>query len=450
MKYKLYFVIASYFRFFARLVIKRWKPVIIAVTGSAGKSTSLYLIANLLRKKYLVRKSTKANSAFGVPLDILDFHFTNYTRMEWIKAFIGAPFLALKRLLLPYPDQFYIVELDVDRPGEMEFFTKLLSFETVFWVSSFATHTANFVPLVEQELFKSLESAVAAEYARIITAFVSGGLFVANGDSPYIKEALKQKKFKNVTYVYDGKKPNGLLDWKIYRKRTEFSLAVNGEEKALILPYILPRNLGYTLVALYIIALRYNIEESHIAALMNEFTLLPGRCSIFDGINDTTVIDSSYNSSYFAATGLLEVLSLYPGKRKIAVLGDMRELEGTQAREHTRLAEAIATHKVDQVVLVGPMTKEYILPYLLLHGYSTQTAHHFDNTYQAGLFIKERLMKPGDAILLKASQNTLFFEIIVEMLLADKSNIEALCRREAVWQTKRDAIKREFYEKLRV
>jgi len=83
-----------------------------------------------------------------------------------------------------------------------------------------------------------------------------------------------------------------------------------------------------------------------------------------------------------------------------------------------------------------------------MHGYSDSTVHHFENTYQAGLFIKERLLKAGDVVLLKASQNTLFFEIIVEMLLADKSDVEKLCRREPIWERKRQLIKKNFYDSL--
>ena len=82
--------------------------------------------------------------------------------------------------------------------------------------------------------------------------------------------------------------------------------------------------------------------------------------------------------------------------------------------------------------------------------YKDTELHHFDNTYQAGLFLKERLLKEGDVVLLKASQNTLFFEIVAELLLAHVEDVSLLCRRQPVWEAKRKQIKENFYKTLAV
>ncbi len=236
----------------------------------------------------------------------------------------------------------------------------------------------------------------------------------------------------------------------MYRKRTEFVIKLKGKELAISIPLILPRNFGYTLVALYVLAQQYGIADSEVSTVLSEFTLLPGRLTILPGISDTVIIDSSYNSNFYATTGLLEVLKDYPGKRKIAVLGDMRELGAESKREHERLAEALIQYVPEHIVLVGPMMKEYVYPRLLENSYTLATVHQFDNTYQAGLFIKERLLKEGDVYLLKASQNTLLFEIIAEMLLVDKNDVNKLCRRETIWEEKRSEIKKSFYKSLHV
>mgnify|MGYP001576697935 CR=1 FL=1 len=169
---------------------------------------------------------------------------------------------------------------------------------------------------------------------------------------------------------------------------------------------------------------------------------------MLDGINSSTLIDSTYNSSYYATVSMLEVLLYYPGKRKIAVLGDMRELGSLAKEEHENLAGDIIKYKIDNVVLVGPHMKEFVVPYLLKSGMDENSVQHFPNTYQAGIFIKERLLQKGDVLLLKASQNTLLFEIIVEMLLENKEDVQRLCRRDEMWTKKRQKVIDDFYKTI--
>ena len=111
------------------------------------------------------------------------------------------------------------------------------------------------------------------------------------------------------------------------------------------------------------------------------------------------------------------------------------------------LAEKLEEYNFDQVVLVGPETQKYIYP-ILNKSYKDSCLAWFGNTYQAGLFIKERLLKPNDVVLLKASQNTLFFEIIAELLLENPEDVKLLCRRDPVWEEKRQVIKTQFYQTL--
>ena len=145
---------------------------------------------------------------------------------------------------------------------------------------------------------------------------------------------------------------------------------------------------------------------------------------------------------------MLELLSSYTRRRKIAVFGDMRELGRLSESEHIKLAKEIAVNAIDQVVLVGPHMQEYVLPYLLASGYTEETVHFFSSSYQAGIFLKERLSEEGDIILLKASQNTLFFEIIAEMMLENKEDVSLLCRREQLWEAKRQQVIQNFYKQI--
>jgi UDP-N-acetylmuramoyl-tripeptide--D-alanyl-D-alanine ligase len=442
---KLYFPVSRYFRFFAAIVISRWQPKIVAVIGSAGKSNAHNLLFRVISTKYSVRKSQKANSAFAIPLDVLRIHIHRYTPSEWLLAALKVPFHALLLFLFPPKERYYICELDVDRPGEMAFFASFIKPSYIFWVSSYATHTANFDRLVEKKLYEDAAMAVAAEFAKLF----SGGRKIVgllNGDSKYIAKALQNYRFNR----FDLKDSVGkycFSNWQIFRKRTVYKLKVGKETTEVELPIIAPRNFGYTVLAAYILANKLGVSTAGWQKAVSEFQLNPGICSLLDGLGGSKIIDSSYNSSLYATKSLLEVLAKYPGRRKIAVLGDMRELGMSSSGQHRELGEVLLGHSFDQVVLVGPETGKYVLPLLKKH-YQETCVHWFENSYQAGLFIKERLLKAGDVILLKASQNTLFFEIIAELLLAEPTDKDKLCRREPVWEKKRLLIKDDFYKLL--
>src|SRR3989339_57681 len=442
---KLYFPIARYFRFFASLVLKRWHPQIVVVMGSAGKSNAHNLFHQIITKKYTCRKSRKANSAFAIPLDVLDIHITNYSVEEWFWQALKVPFYSVFRCLFTFKEQYYVVELDVDRIGEMAFFASFIKPEYVFWVSSYATHTANFDKLVKLGKYQNPASAVAAEFAKMFgTSKKLVGL--VNADSKFITESLRGYRFNR----YDLKQRQGNYSfgsWQIFRKRTTFKLKMDKEKPEIELPFIAPKNFGYTLLAGYILAKLLKVSDRDFNEALSTYQFNPGICSILEGLNGTKIIDSSYNSSFYATKSLMEVLDEYPGKRKIAVLGDMRELGMESEKQHQNLAKEILRLKFDQVVLVGPEMLQHAYP-ILQKKYEETALHHFQNTYQAGLFIKERLLRPGDVVLLKASQNTLHFEIIAELLLADPQDTARLCRREPVWEKKRLQIKDEFYKLL--
>jgi len=413
--------------------------------GSAGKSNACKLFYEVIKSKYTVRKSKKANSAFGIPLDVLNIHLSRYTPSEWLLAALKVPFKTVYYLVFPNREKFYLLELDVDRPNEMEFLSNFINPIVVFWVSSYATHTASFEKLVRRKKFATEPLAVAFEFAKIFRRS-SKTLALVNGDSQYILEAMKE--YRGPKFLL--KKDEGryaFSKWEILRKHTQFELKLNSRKLMVDLPIITPRNFGYTLLATYLLAEKLGIDNKAVTLALSEYQFNPGICSVFEGLAGSKIIDSTYNSSYYATISLLEVLAHYSGHRKIAVLGDMRELGNLSAEEHTRLAHKLLEYRFDQVVLVGPMTAKYVVP-VLEKEYSGVNLHHFQNSYQAGLFLKERLVKEGDVLLLKASQNTLMFEIIAELLLASPSDTPLLCRREPVWETKRNQIKADFYRSV--
>jgi UDP-N-acetylmuramoyl-tripeptide--D-alanyl-D-alanine ligase len=175
----------------------------------------------------------------------------------------------------------------------------------------------------------------------------------------------------------------------------------------------------------------FNIPQKQaIENIQNNFSLPPSRSSILKGIKNTTIIDSSYNSSPLACQELLKFLSGFKTK-KIAVLGDMRELGKSTPFEHRRIYE-IATKSADIVISIGPQTKKYF-------GSKSQK---FNYWWQAIDYLKD-IIEGGETILVKGSQNTIYLEELVKTILSDPKDSSKLCRQSKWWLKTKEKFRQE-------
>lgn len=289
---------------------------------------------------------------------------------------------------------------------------------------------------------------MAQEDTKIIT---SSGCKVGiyNSDNEYVKNAIEKRKFsgtKLLTFGESKKNDISYINYDITTRRTKLSFLVNDKTFELIFrKFILPPAYMETFAAVIMSCLQLNLTLSQIkTSLENNFSLPKGRAGVFEGYKNSTLIDSTYNAPTLAVLSFLDMLSLLKQKTSkptIAVLGDMREL-GSQAEiEHTKVADKLLK-TVDYAYLVGPLTKEFILPKLKekagKKNVSIKKVEWYKNAVQLGLHLKEEL--PEDAIILfKGSQNTIYLEEAVKFLLTNPQEIKLLTRQEDYWiKTKQD------------
>jgi len=227
-------------------------------------------------------------------------------------------------------------------------------------------------------------------------------------------------------------------------KGTEITFEMNGKDYAIkikdqVLPKACANNLGLALSTALELGLDIN---KAIVSLEKNLVLPPGRTSLLNGINGSKIIDSSYNASPLAVISMLELfdkLALKTKRRKILVFGDMRELGQQSEIEHRAVAKK-AIKIANEIILVGGETKKYFLPEALKLGFSNNKVHHFVNTFQAANFL-EKQVSGSDLILVKGSQNTIFLEIIVKVLMKNKSQAgKLLCRQGSFWEEQRSRI----------
>lgn len=400
-KQLLYFPIASYFRLFAQIQLALWKPKIIVVTGSNAKTTLLHLLESQIGN--LAKYSHKANSAFGIPFDILRLRRQTFTIDEWPKLFLMAPINAFKQ---PLTQKIYIVEADCDRPKEGQFLSGLLNPDVTIWINISKSHSANFPNPVENN--------IAFEYGYFLEK--AQELVIINGDSPLIKNQIKRTKAK-VLEISNQE----LKKYQIKENSTEFSI----NNKNYVFSDLLPKESYYQIMATIKLTefLKLTMDDQ-----FSNFVMPPGRSSQFRGIKNTTLIDSSYNATPASMKAILQMFKQLPVKNKWLVLGDMVELGTQEKQEHEKLAEIISEVNADKIILIGPRLTKYTFPKL-----KKNDLQAFEGPKEALDYIKIAL-KGKEVLLFKGAR---FLEGIIEHLLLNKADISKLCRREKIWQQRR-------------
>lgn len=433
-----------YLRTAAKIQLWKTKPKIIALTGSSGKTSLKNAIEAVLQDKFKVKKSIKANSETGLPLDILGLHVKDYSGLDWLRLALMVP---IKLLTNWQHFDYYIAELGVDDPNTPKNMKYLLEFihpDISVFLNVAPVHTQQFekaitkdnIFLSNQEKLQFLVSVIAKEKGKIITSLNSDKIAIVNADDSLIMGESKKSKAK---LYYFGKDLEGnknhelkIINYKPELTHTIFTYKYLGKTYQLKLPYVLASYYSYTFGSAILAGLSLGLNiQNIIDSLLANFKLPSGRMSLFKGIKNTIIIDSSYNASAILKT--LELIENLKALKKVIVLGDMRELGELAKIEHEKAALKIIK-VASLVVLIGPLTKQFVYPITKIK----IPTYWFSNSFKAGDWLRNNL-RGGELILVKGSQNTIFTEIVVEKLLADQNDSSRLCRRGKFWDKQRQA-----------
>lgn len=410
-KNKLYFFVASYFKLWAERRLSRWRPYVIVVTASSGKTTLLHLLESQIGSK--ARYSHLANSSFGIPFNILGIDRKTFSLFEWPQLFLQAPIASL----LPVPkESIYIVEADCDRPGEGKFLATLLQPDMTLWLNVSRTHTQNFDSSVNDKQFSSVERAISHEFGYFLAE--TKDVVCVNGDSELIMKEVARTRVKIEKY----KQAEWLDSYYVDETGTIFLINRKAHRFEGIL---LPQEAWLSIVMCTQLCEKLGVIYDY---TYNKFSLPPGRSTLLRGVKNTTIVDSSYNSNYDTMIAMLDLFSKMPADRKWIVLGDMVELGQEEEDEHKKLGEFLASQEFERLLLIGPRLKQFTMPLLGHKNVAT-----FIQPKDALVYI-EKSLKGGETILFKGSR---FLEGIIERLLADQGDVALLCRRELVWQKRR-------------
>jgi UDP-N-acetylmuramoyl-tripeptide--D-alanyl-D-alanine ligase len=404
----------------ARVMLWRFKPTIITITGSVGKTSTKEAVATLLGEHSTVRKSPKSyNSDFGVPLAILGLESAWSSPVGWIKNLMTG--FAKIISLSSYPE-YLVLEMGVDRPGDLN---SLLE-----WVHpDIAIITAIGSIPVHVEFFENPEK-VAEEKSKLAQAVPENGTVILNADDKIILSMKSKTKARVITYGFGSEAVLRASGYKLLTERGKpsgitFKIDYDGKMMPIKIHGLIGIQNVYALLATASLGISRGLHLVEIAEGLARCQPLPGRLNLIDGARDTLLIDDSYNASPIAAVAALDVLASVPAKRKIAVLGDMLELGKYTADEHRKMGE-LAGQAADIIVGVGVRAK-------YMEEGALKPFHWFSNADQAGGFLKEFIVE-GDVILIKGSQS-MRMEKITECLMAHPEDAkDLLVRQDLYWR----------------
>lgn len=152
-----------------------------------------------------------------------------------------------------------------------------------------------------------------------------------------------------------------------------------------------------------------NLNQSEIKCGIKKFVPTKNRMDITKLKNGVTIINDSYNASFDSMQMLLNYLSNFTAKRRIAVLGDMLELGEFSKELHEKVGKEVAKNNVDILIVSGENSK-YIAEKAIKAGMNKENVYYFENGDKIYNFIK-KIWRDGDCILFKASNGMRFFEI---------------------------------------
>lgn len=404
LKKRFYFVAAGYFRFFAGFALRRWHPRVVAITGSAGKTTMLHLVEFELGER--AHYSHDANSAFGIAFDLLGMQGIRGSKLRWLRLIFEAP---IKALFYRRQGEFYVVEIDGERPHETEFLAKWLHPELTLWVSLGRSHAVQFEREVAAGKFANIDAAIAHEFSTL-PKYTKEYVYI-DGDNQLMRDACANIEAKVVEFH-----KNDLERYNVYPTRTDFVFPTASFHFA----QPQPKDLAIQLLMLEELV---KCLELPLKTDLSNMPVPPGRSSYFAGKNGLKLIDSSYNAHLISVASILEMVQNLHAGHKWLVIGDIVDQGSLEGEEHQKLAEMIAATHPEMVILVGRRTKEYTAPRLKELGVTVRTTL---DPHKALKFIEENTT--GDeTIIFKGSQ---YLEWIIEQLLENPADAEKLPRRE--------------------
>ena len=426
-------IIQYILRLLSVAVLAKYRPKIVAITGSVGKSSAkeaIFLVLESSRPGRVRRNEANLNTEIGVPLTIIGGRAAQRKIGLWFVNFLKAVRLIFVKDK-SYPE-ILILELAADRPGDIAYLTSFVHPDV-------AVVTAIGEMPVHLEFFSERDDYID-EKANIIKSLKPRGTAILNYDDLSVRE-LYCRVPTDRTRIYYGfqegaeirisdfsyRVPSSAaeieeagMEFKVVYRACDRKLGIQSdlmEDRSVLesADFKIVRTLGlpplYAVLAGIAVGRAFGISLKDMVEAVSKFRSPRHRLELLAGVKNSIIIDDSYNSSPLAVESALELLSKFKKNRRLAVLGSMREL-GVNTESAHRLIGRQAAKVAEVLFLVGGemiLAKEEAEKSRKKSG---QDLFWFDDSAAAAKKV-EQILQPGDVVLIKGSRSVKM-EVVVE------------------------------------
>jgi UDP-N-acetylmuramoyl-tripeptide--D-alanyl-D-alanine ligase len=339
-----------------------WAKPIVGVTGSAGKTSTKDIIAALLGVRFKVGKTVgNFNNHIGLPLSILR---------------------------LPGNAQVGVLEMGMNHAGEIHGLAAIAEPQHGVVTNVGYAHVEN---------FESIDDVAAAK-RELIEGLPADGVAILNADDARVAAFAASHQGRSLRYGFAAGAEVRAEKVEIAADRASFNVKGVRFETALS-----GRHSVSNILAGIAVASVFGIEAAELVGAVGALTpgKMRGERKVWRG---ATVLNDSYNSNPEAARNMLDVLRSEPAQRRIAVLGEMRELGQMSEELHRQLGEYAVRAGIDVVVGIHGAAR-FLVESAVKTGARADAALFFEQPDAAGDFLRD-FVKAGDAILFKGSRGT--------------------------------------------
>lgn len=421
--------------YFSRKIIAKYKPLVIGITGSVGKTSTRHAIAVALSAQYDLREPEKNfNNEIGIPLTVigargLDEGSTKIGPIQfgWVRVFAKA----LVVWLLPqnYP-KVLVLEYGIDHPGEMDILLDIVEPKIAVLTTVGVSHKENF----------SSNEEIAHEKGNMAARLPSNGIFVYNAGNALVVEQAKRTKAHLLSYGKIHAESKETVNADVVLQKVEETLSINPSTKISIkspvreieitIPAVGTAHVEAVLAAVAVCE-ALQVDTEIILKGFANYRGVPGRLNVLAGIKRSILIDDTYNAAPLSMTEALNLLGRFPSTHKVAVLGDMLELGDVTESAHAEIGKLVATLNLQQLFTVGELGKQ-IADAALKAGMSQESIISFENSDAAKTVVLQTL-QPDSVVLIKGSQGARMEKITKELLAEPMGAHRNLVRQYGHW-----------------
>lgn len=343
---------------------------VVAVTGSAGKTSTKDMIYSVLKEKFKTHKTIgNQNNHIGLPLSILSLDNDN---------------------------EMLVLEMGMNHLGEISYLTNIAKPNVAVITNVGTAHIGNL----------GSRSNILKAKLEILEVLDKNGVVVINNDNDLLHSWYLNNK-DNYNIITVGIKNDSLYKAVIIEKN-EFNSVISCNNEIYKVP-VGGEHFIYNALVSIAVGSYFGVSTNLIKEGIVNFSLSSNRMSISCS-NGITIIDDSYNANYDSMSYAIKYLASLNG-RNIAVLGTMRELGEYSYDLHKKIGYVVYNEGIDILVTVGS-DSEYINEGAIELGFDKNNSYHFNTNEEAINFVNS-IKVSNDNILVKAS-NSLNFKKIVE------------------------------------